>query len=181
MYGEGNPDPDPVSTVINYLQIYSGRSEDFDILAGPNPATPEPVLVSENFFFADEDVGIELTRNNEQAFVILLKYEPLKRTITIKYFTFSHNRFGNASYIITRGYWYACFRRFDEPPISDNYTGNSHVRFYNVNPAVDNNRLYPILTMDATSGFTTVEEAAKYNSQIDIRDNIITFDLQGPL
>lgn len=86
--------------VVSYLQIWSGPGKWFSPIDGPNPVTPFAINVKENFYYSDESVAVEVTKAGEQAFVILVEYLVLQKSIRVKYFTFSFNRFGNKTFII---------------------------------------------------------------------------------
>lgn len=97
----------------------------------------------------------------------------------VKYFTFSYNVFGTTTYVIPRMTYYMVLKREDEPPISDVYTGNTQVRFFDREISNDEPLWWrhTIFAMASLNGFTTIQEASNYASMVEINENTIEFDI----
>lgn len=167
-----------VATLVTHFQIWAGPAKWYAPFDGPMSVTPHKTSIRENAYYADEEVGISVTKDGEQVFIIEIEYRILPPTIRVKYLSISYRVFGAKTYIIPRGNYYIALKRDNQPQISDTYTSESHVRFFdNGDENISLTKDGVLFTMDSLSGWTTIEDASKYAALIDFSENFIKFDI----
>lgn len=177
MYGvpQPVPVPVPVSKKIKFIQFNAGRSEDLDLTAPPLVT----LSVRDNMYYADEDVGIEVTEAHEKAFVVMIRDLGSKNQYKIVFFVFDKLRFGVQRFIIPSNCWYCAYKSSYRSD-TENYNWFFNARFFDEQPRNDTiGKFESVFSIDGLIGFTSVAEAFRCAPCIDVDKNLINFDFEG--